>query len=59
MGSLFNLWVYSYQKEIKILFITAGILIVAILVLTIICFICGVLLYLTYNLTGGISWKQL
>ncbi len=26
-----------------------------ILVLTIICFICGVLLYLTYNLTGGIS----
>ena len=39
MGSLFNLLVYSYQKEITILFITAGILIVAILVLTIIKFL--------------------
>ena len=39
MGSLFNLLVYSYQKEIKILFIAAGILIVAILVLTIIKFL--------------------
>ena len=39
MGNLFNLLVYSYQQEIKILFITAGILIVAILVLTIIKFL--------------------
>lgn len=36
MENLFNLLVYSYQKEIKILFIVAGVLIVTILVLTII-----------------------
>lgn len=36
MGDLFNLLVYSYQKEIKILFIVAGVLIVTILVLSII-----------------------